>query len=80
MIGNEFQYRAGCFSYGAGNSNAPATATADLCYELENLLELNALASENIAMSELSPFHGKDQSRGNIAHVNEVHDEIQIEL
>ena len=28
----------------------------------------------------LSSLHGKDQPGGNIAHINEIHDEIQIKL
>ena len=31
-------------------------------------------------MSGLSALHGKDQPGGNIAHIDEVHDEIEIQL
>ncbi len=31
-------------------------------------------------MADLSAFHGEDQARCDVAHVDEIHDEIEIEL
>ena len=57
-----------------------AAAAADIRHDPQNLLQRDAFAAENVAMSDLSALHGKDQPGGDIAHIDEVHDEIEIQL
>jgi hypothetical protein len=40
----------------------------------------DAFAPENVAMSNLPALHRKNQARPDIAHVDEVHDEIEIQV
>src|SRR5438046_532855 len=34
---------------------------------------------ENVAMSDPPAFHGKNQAPGHVAHVDEVHNEVEIQ-
>src|SRR4029079_5322710 len=44
------------------------------------LFKANVSATEDIPTADLSALHGKDQSRCDVAHVDEIQDEIEIEL
>src|SRR3981189_4011336 len=56
------------------------TAAPDRRHKPENPLQRDTFAAENVAMSDLSTFHDKNQGRCGVAHVDEVHDEIEIQL
>ena len=55
-------------------------AAADRRHQPKNLLQRDTFAAENVAMSNLPAFHRENQARRDIAHVDEVDDEIEIQL
>ena len=80
MIGHELQYSSSHLGEPPRNGDAQAITAADRGYIFEKLFEGNAFAAENVSMADLSAFHGKDQARCDVAHVDEIQDEIEIEL
>ena len=80
MIGDELERCRDHFGDPAVHLNAPSPTAADLSHEFENPSQRHAFATENIAMSGPSALHGKDQPFGGVAHVDEVHDKIKMQL
>ena len=80
MIGDELQRCRDHFGDLAVHVNAPDATAADLSHEFENLSQRHAFAAENVAMSSVSALHGKDQPFGGVAHIDEVHDKIKMQL
>ena len=80
VIGDQFEYCGGSFRDTAGNRNQHAAATADVSHELKNSLQRDGFTAENVAVSNLSTFHRQDQAGGGIAHVDQVHGKIDVEL
>ncbi len=80
VIGDELHQGSGYSRGVAGNRNQQAAAAADLCHQLKNLFQRDAFTAENVAMSRPPTFHGQNQPRRGIAHVDEVDDEIEIQL
>ena len=80
VIGHKFQYSSSYLSEPPRNGNPQAIATADRGYMFEKLFEWNAFAAKNVPIADLSAFHGKDQARCDVAHVDEIQYEIEIKL
>src|SRR4029079_3933624 len=68
------------------SASCPGTGTRRLSRaaargpKLEKLCERNTFATENIPLADLSAFHGEDQARCDVAHVDEIQNEIEIKL
>jgi hypothetical protein len=77
MVGDELNHPGAQFGERAGNWNEQLPAAAGR-HQRENLFQRDTVAAENIAVPETSFFHRKNEADRNIAHVDEVHDEIQI--
>src|SRR5205814_2329582 len=80
VVGDELQRCRGGFRDLAGNRNTKNTAAAIRCHEVKDILQSDTFAAKNVAMSDLPAFHGQDQARCNVAHVDQVDDEIKIQL
>ena len=80
VIGHELHYSSSHLGKLPRNGNAKAIAAADRGHILEKLFERNTFATENIPLADLSAFHGEDQARCDVAHVDEIQNEIEIKL
>src|SRR6202022_4502269 len=80
VIGDELQHCCGRFRQTAGNWNERPAAAADRSHKPKNLLQRDTFAAENVAMSDLPAFHGKDQTGCDVAYIEGVPDEIKIKL
>src|SRR4029078_686082 len=60
--------------------NAPDPAAAHLSHNFENPSQRYAFATEDVALSGTSALHGKDQPFGSVAHIDEIHDKIEMQL
>ena len=80
VICDEFQHCSGNFGNSAANLKAASAAATDRFHEFENLCQLDGFAAQDIAMSGLSAFHRQNQPFGDIAHIDEVNGEIEIQL
>jgi hypothetical protein len=63
VISDELQDRSGRFRDPTGSRNVQMTAAADRRHKPENPLQRDTFATENVAMSDLSTFHDKNQAR-----------------
>jgi len=80
VVGDELQRCRSGFRDLAGNRNTKIAAAAIRCHEAKNILQRDTFAAKNVAMSDLPTFHGQNQARCNVAHVDKVDDEIKIQL
>src|SRR5215813_14766099 len=80
MIGDKFQYCGGGLRHYSRNWNAHRAAAADHANDGEDFFFYNAATTENVALPGLPAFHGKKQPHCDIADVDKVHDEIQVDL
>src|SRR6516164_9636022 len=80
MIGDEFEHCGGCLRHDDRNWNADRPAAADNADDGEKLFYTDISATENVALAGLPAFHCKKQTHCDVADVDKVHDEIQINL
>src|SRR5450755_3196352 len=80
MIGDEFHHGGGGFRDPGGDRNEEITAAAVFCHDAKYLLQRDAFAAENVAMPNLPTLHGQYQAGCDVAHVDKVHDEIEIQV
>ena len=80
MIGDELQHGRGhfrqCPGTGKGRLRRPLIAATNRRIFFSGILSPPRM----YRCPTLSAFHGKNEPRRNIAHVDEVHDEIEIQL
>ena len=80
MVGDQFQHGGGGFRDSGRDRNQEMTAAAIFRDQAQHLLQRDAFAAENIAMPDLPPLHGKHQARRDVAHVDQIDNEIEIQL
>ena len=62
---------------GSSSANAHTIAAADLGYMLKKPFEWHVLAAQDVPVADLSALHGKSQAGRDVAHIDEIHDEIE---
>lgn len=80
VIGDKLQHCCDHFRNSAGNRYVEIAAAADHRHKPKNFAQRDTFAAENVAMSNLSAFHGQNQPCRDIAHIDEVYNEIEIQL
>src|SRR5271166_3287180 len=80
VIGDEFQHRGSLFRQPSGNRQQEIAPVADVSHKPEKLLQRDTLAAENVAMSRLSALHSKNKAGCDIAHVDEIDGEIEVQV
>src|SRR3974377_1320411 len=80
MVGDKFEYCGGCLRHDGRDWNADRPAAADNADDSEKLFQRDIFTTENVALTGLRAFHGKKQTHCDIADVDKVHDEIQVDL
>jgi UDP-2,3-diacylglucosamine pyrophosphatase LpxH len=80
VISDQLQQAGNPFRHYAIYRQVEIAAASDRRQTLQNALKRDTFAAENVAMSNLSAFHGKNEPPRNITHIDEVHHEIEVQL
>jgi hypothetical protein len=63
-----------------GDWNAQTFVTSDCSYGIKDLTQWDGLTTENVTLPNLPALHRQMQASSDIAHINQVQHEIEVEL
>src|SRR5882724_966387 len=80
MVREEFEHGRRDFGDPGGNRDEDRPAAADRAHEPKYVFHPDALAAEDVALPDPSALHREDEAGCHIAHIDKVHDEIEVQM